>query len=69
MNQDLNQRPDLPSDKLMAVTNELARWLPGGEETPALSKVEAAVVPGFSDGSDTPTCRVSLPQYGQFWVC
>jgi len=32
MNQ-VNQRPDLPSDKLMAVTNELARWLPGGEGT------------------------------------
>ena len=33
MSQDLNQRPDLPSDKLMAVTNELARWLPGGDGT------------------------------------
>ena len=33
MSQDLNQRPNLPSDKLMAVTNELARWLPGGEGT------------------------------------
>ena len=41
--QDLNQRPQLPSEKLMAVTNSLARWLPGGDETPALSDVETAV--------------------------
>ncbi len=33
MTQDLNQRPQLSPDRVMAVTNTLARWLPGGEET------------------------------------
>lgn len=31
MTLDLNQRPQLHPEKLMMVTNELARWLPGGE--------------------------------------
>ncbi len=31
MTLDLNQRPQLPPEKLMTVTNELARWLPGSE--------------------------------------
>lgn len=30
--QDFNQRPQLPPEKLMAITNVLARWLPGGNE-------------------------------------
>jgi hypothetical protein len=40
---DLNQRPTIANKTLAAVTNTLARWLPGGEGTPALSDVETAV--------------------------
>jgi hypothetical protein len=36
MMQDFNQRPPLPSAELMAITNGLARWLPGAEE-PAIA--------------------------------
>ncbi|MEZ4590317.1 MAG: nucleotidyltransferase family protein [Chloroflexota bacterium] len=43
MTKEFNQRPEIEPKKLMAVTNMLARWLPGGQGTPALSDAEVAV--------------------------